>query len=256
LESDWSSLSFFFRIIVFQPDILTIIAKISESLFKHNFHTHTAFCDGSSEPEQYVEAAIAAGLMSIGFSGHAPVPFENNFAIKNAESLKKYCKEIIRLKESYKDQIKVFLALEADYIPDITLDFSAFRQKCDLDYIIGSVHLVKSADGQLWFIDGSNREIWLNGLSRNFNGNIKEAVTAYYHQISMMLINQKPDVLGHFDKIKMHNRDEFFREDDPWYLSLINQTLQVIKETACIVEVTPGAYIKSVAKACFRACIF
>lgn len=214
-------------------------------MFKHNFHTHTSFCDGSSEPEQYVEAALAAGLKSIGFSGHAPVPFENNFAIKNAVSLHEYCREIERLKEKYAEKIRVFLALEADYIPGITTDFSEFRADCNLDYIIGSVHLVKNSEGQLWFIDGPNREVWINGLLNDFNGGIEKAVSAYYHQISMMVESQKPDVIGHLDKIKMHNRGEYFREDDHWYISLLKQTLEVIKDAGCIVEVnTRGVYKK------------
>ena len=214
-------------------------------MFKHNFHTHTSFCDGSSEPEQYVEAAIKTGLKSIGFSGHAPVPFENSFAIKNALSLHEYCREIERLKEKYSEEIEVFLALEADYIPDITTDFSELRADCKLDYIIGSVHLVKNSEGQLWFIDGPNREVWINGLLNDFNGGIKVAVSAYYHQIIMMLESQKPDVVGHLDKIKMHNRGEYFREDDHWYISLFKQTLEAIKEAGCVVEVnTRGLYKK------------
>ncbi len=214
-------------------------------MFKHNFHTHTSFCDGSSEPERYVEAAITAGLKSIGFSGHSPVPFKNNFAIKNAVNLSKYCREIDRLKEKYSDKIEVFLALEADYIPDITTDFSELSADCKLDYIIGSVHLVKNSEGQLWFIDGPNREVWINGLLNDFNGGIKVAVSAYYHQIIMMVDSQKPDVVGHLDKIKMHNRGEYFREDDHWYISLLNQTLDIIKDSGSIVEVnTRGLYKK------------
>ncbi len=229
----------------FKPDLLTIIAENSDVLFKHNFHTHTAYCDGSSEPEVYVEAALTAGLKSIGFSGHAPVPFENNFAIKNAISLKEYCNEIRRLKDVYTGKIEVFLALEADYIPDVTEEFSVIKKDYKLDYIIGSVHLVKNSEERLWFIDGPNREIWLNGLSNYFKGDIRKAVTAYYNQISMMVESQKPDVVGHFDKIKMHNRGEYFREDDHWYISLLTQTLKLIQESACIVEVnTRGLYKK------------
>ena len=60
-----------------------------------------------------------------------------------------------------------------------------------------------------------------------------------------MVESQKPDVVGHLDKIKMHNRGEYFREDDHWYVSLLRQTLEVIKDAACIVEVnTRGLYKK------------
>jgi histidinol-phosphatase (PHP family) len=214
-------------------------------LFKHNFHTHTSYCDGSSKPEQYVLEAIKAGLDSIGFSGHAPVPFENNYAIEDIQTLSAYCDDINGLKEKYKDEINILLALEADFIPGITMEFSVFRKQFSLDYIIGSVHLVKNAEGELWFIDGSDRNTWLRGFENGYRGDIKKAVKNYYQQVNEMVTSQNPDVVGHLDKVKMHNRGEFFREDEGWYISLLSETLELIKEGGCIVEVnTRGLYKK------------
>ena len=43
----------------------------------------------------------------------------------------------------------------------------------------------------------------------------------------------------------MHNRGEFFREDEEWYISLLMETLELIKESGCVVEVnTRGLYKK------------
>lgn len=225
--------------------ILLIIAKKYALLFKHNFHTHTHYCDGSSPPEDYVIEAIKAGLESIGFSGHAPVPFENHFAIPDNDSLKAYAGEIEELKVKYDGQIKVFLALEADYIPGITFDFKQFVEDLSLDYIIGSIHLIKNEKNDLWFIDGPDRNVWLHGLAEFFNGNTREAVIAYYRQINMMIQTQQPDVIGHLDKIKMHNHDEYFREEEPWYSELVMETLEIIRDNGCIVEVnTRGLYKK------------
>ena len=39
--------------------------------YRQNLHTHTTFCDGKDTPEELVEAAIAKGFDSIGFSGHS-----------------------------------------------------------------------------------------------------------------------------------------------------------------------------------------
>ena len=66
------------------------------------------------------------GLQAIGFSGHAPVPFENNYAIQGIDSLRKYTEEISELKKKYRDKIQILLALEADFIPEVTLDFKHF----------------------------------------------------------------------------------------------------------------------------------
>lgn len=227
------------------PELLIIIATNFNNLFKHNFHTHTAYCDGTSSPEDYVRAAMQAGLESIGFSGHAPVPFENHFAIPDINSLQAYTIEIQELKRKYKGKINVFLALETDYIPGITLDNKRFTENFELDYIIGSVHFVKNENGDLWFIDGPDRSVWQYGLTKYFNGNIHEAVSAYYRQINMMVETQRPEVIGHFDKITMHNHGDYFGEEEPWYSRLVKETLEIVKDNGGIVEVnTRGLYKK------------
>ncbi len=210
-----------------------------------NYHTHSTFCDGSAEPEAYVKKAIMLGLHSLGFSGHAPIPMENGFAIKD-EELSTYCDTIRSLKDKYKDQIHIFLGLEIDYIPGFTKDFQDFRDQCKLDYTIGSVHLVVNPENkQLWFIDGGNIATYDEGLQQIFNGDIQQAVKTYYQQINQMIITQKPDIIGHFDKIKMNNKNRFFTQEEKWYKDLVNGTIAVIKENNSIVEVNSrGLYKK------------
>jgi len=208
----------------------------------NNYHTHTNFCDGSEESEKYIEAAIKKGLGSLGFSGHAPLSFENTWSIKE-NNLQNYCNTIKDLKEKYSKQIKIFLSLEIDYIPDITVDFSELISSCDLDYTIGSVHLVKNINKKdLWFIDGPEKG-YIAGLQNVFDNNIKLAVQTYYNQICEMAKTQKPDIIGHFDKVKMNNKGRFFNEDEKWYNEIVTKTLKYISKTKSIIEVnTRGVY--------------
>jgi len=214
------------------------------SLF--NLHTHSNFCDGSGEPEEFVISALEKGFHTLGFSSHAPVPFKNNFAIKGERELQKYCDTIRELKLKYSDCISVCLALEIDYIEGISRDFSEFSDSCRLDYTIGSVHLVRNGSEEgLWFIDGPRVESYDEGLRNVFGGDVRKAISAYYHQVSRMIMTQKPDILGHFDKIKMHNNDRYFREDEPWYRELVMDLLEMVIKTGVIVEVnTRGIYKK------------
>ena len=40
---------------------------------KHNYHTHTVRCRHAQNTErEYIEAAIAAGIETLGFADHAP----------------------------------------------------------------------------------------------------------------------------------------------------------------------------------------
>jgi histidinol-phosphatase (PHP family) len=210
----------------------------------NNYHTHTNFCDGSDDPEMYVLSSIKKGFKSIGFSGHAPIPVENTWSIRK-ENLENYCKAIENLKEKYSGKINIFLGLEADYIPGISTDFSKFISGCKLDYTIGSVHLVRYKNNdELWFIDGHERG-YITGLKNVFDNNIQLAVETYYNQICEMAKTQKPDIIGHFDKIKMNNKGRFFSEDEEWYKKTISKALKFIAGTKCIIEVnTRGIYKK------------
>lgn len=60
-----------------------------------------------------------------------------------------------------------------------------------------------------------------------------------------MIETQSFDILGHFDKIKMHNADRFFSDEDKWYCDLLDETLELIKNKNLIVEInTRGIYKK------------
>ena len=211
-----------------------------------NLHTHSNYCDGSDHPGKYVKEAINNKFSLLGFSGHAPVPFKNKFAIPSDEKLMEYCSTIRHLQEKYADQIEIHLGLEIDYIPNITRSFDDFRNLAGLDYVIGSVHLVN--DGKrdpLWFIDGSAKQIYDKGLRELFDGDIKKAIGSYYHQINRMVEEEKPELIGHIDKIKMHNKDRYFHQEEPWYKDLVLETLHVVKESDSIIEVNSrGIYKK------------
>lgn len=225
---------------------------INFQIFKlkyYNFHTHTNFCDGTDEPEKYVISAISKNIAALGFSGHAPLPFDNTWSTRQ-DRMEEYFAALDYLKNKYKQQITIFRALEIDYTPGITKSFNEYRKLYKLDYTIGSVHLVNNSSnpGNLWFIDGADKK-YIQGLSEIFNDNIEQAVTCYYRQIQEMLITQKPDIIGHLDKVKMNNKNRFFSEDEKWYKDLVNQTLKCIslhsKPQNPIVEVnTRGIYKK------------
>lgn len=208
-----------------------------------NYHTHSLYCDGKSTLEEHVREAEKQGLLQLGFSSHSPVPFENSFAISE-EKLPEYIQEIDQLQQ--KTDVKLLKSLECDFIPGMTIDFAERQKVCGLDYIIGGVHLVRPPHGDgLWFIDGSKQETYDDGLRDLFDNNIKAAVTTFWEQTFEMLETQQMDIIAHFDKIKMHNRDRFFTEDEAWYKVLADKAIQLIKRHDVIIEVnTRGLYKK------------
>ncbi len=208
-----------------------------------NHHTHSLYSDGSSQPEEYITEAITKGFHILGFTEHSPLPFENSFSFRK-ENKDEYIALMQNLKQKYNSQIAVYSGMEMDYIPGMSENFGKIKAEYKLDYLIGSVHLVRPENNsELWFTDGPNYETYDKGLNELFAGDIKKAVTRYYHQLNEMIENQHIDIIGHFDKIKMHNRDRFFTEDESWYVSLVSETLDLLQDRDIIVEVnTRGIY--------------
>jgi histidinol phosphate phosphatase HisJ family len=209
-----------------------------------SYHTHSSYCDGKGDPEEYIKEGINLGMSAIGFSSHAPLNENVPWAMKSSR-VKSYLNEINRLKRAHKDEIEVYLSLELDYIPGFTKPFKSWKETLGLDYTIGSVHLVKGdSNDEFWFLDGPDTN-YSEGIQKLFHGDVEQAVSAYFRQVIEMIETQKPDVIGHVDKVKMNNKGRFFEETEGWYLNLLNKTLNVLEKSECIVEVnTRGIYKK------------
>ncbi|HPF01098.1 MAG TPA: histidinol-phosphatase HisJ family protein [Bacteroidales bacterium] len=208
----------------------------------YSLHNHTTYCDGKASVQEMISAACSEKLDHFGLSGHAPVPFENKWSIVSDEKVHEYCAEIDAAKNTC-TSTKIWTGLEADYIPAITKPFDYWRNNFSLDYLIGSIHLVENK-GQLWFIDGP-AEGYDIGLKEIFGDDMRAAVKSFYRQTCEMIETQKPDILGHCDKVLMHNRNRRINAEDPFHLNLLKETLLLAAEKNVIVEInTRGIYRK------------
>jgi histidinol-phosphatase (PHP family) len=206
-----------------------------------NFHMHSNYCDGKAELIEYVHEAKSKGMLSIGFSSHAPVRFPCLWCMKG-ERLGSYIQSIDALKASV-SEIEIYKGLEVDFIPGI-ISPDSFRKV--LDYTIGSIHFVdRYPDGRPWEIDGIHTA-FLEGLEKIFQNDIKVAVTRYFELTREMVETSCPTIVGHIDKIKIQNpAQKFFSEDEDWYQKEVKKTIDLIAEKKVIVEVnTRGIYQK------------
>ena len=204
-----------------------------------NYHSHSHYCDGKGALEEQVQGAIAQGLRAFGFSSHCPVPFENKWSMK-AERLADYLAQTNALKAKYEGEIALYTGLEVDFIPEMVgpKDFSM------LDYCVGSVHYVGlNQFEQPWEIDGSSVE-FLECLDTLYGGGIRVVIQKYYGIIRQMIETDPPEIMGHLDKIKMHNAARpLFDELESWYVEEVEQTLQTIVKAGIVVEInTRGNY--------------
>lgn len=214
--------------------------------YKTNYHSHCTYCDGKSTMEQMVLAAIDKGFTDWGFSSHAPVPFENHFAIAK-ENVPSYIHEFERLKTLYGESLDLHIGMEMDFITDIQENIETQAKEYGLEYIIGSVHQVKqhNESEESWFIDGHDPEVYDEGLRNLFSGDMRAGAEAYFSQQVDMMRKNKIDVIGHCDKIVMHNRERYFTNRTPWYKEMMVWLIEEIAKRGVICEInTRGLYKK------------
>ena len=84
--------------------------------FKRNYHTHTVRCHhASGTDEDYVLAAIEAGLTTLGFSEHTPYPSDSDGYRMPFEEVGDYIDSLLALREKYKNKIEILIGLESEY---------------------------------------------------------------------------------------------------------------------------------------------
>ncbi|HBF87515.1 MAG TPA: histidinol-phosphatase [Bacteroidales bacterium] len=209
----------------------------------YNYHTHTNWCDGKSTADDIVKKAISLNYKAIGFSGHAPTSLCAKWQMSK-EGFVEYKQKIRELQKQYVAEIEIYLGVEADFIPNIA---GASNFKNDkLDYIIGSVHYVESNIFQQQFLTiDASPEVFEKGVRSLFNSNVENAVKTYFEAIRQMLQVEKPNIIGHLDLVKKFNKNNcYFNENDNWYKAEIEKTIEIVKESQCLIEINTRGYYK------------
>lgn len=204
---------------------------------KSSYHIHSTYCDGKNTVEEMVQKAVEKKFTHIGFSSHAPSPekYSNEYLL-NINSYEKYKNEVMSLKEKYKNKINIFLGLEYDCYEDIGMAQQV--AVTDLDYFILSIHSL-GIDAQNRAIDCTAEEF--EELIKSDSKGIDNIIRRYYALLSSQIIKNKPDIIGHFDIIKKNNiGNRYFNEKENWYLDIVNETLNIVKKTGCVMEINTG----------------
>ncbi len=206
-----------------------------------NYHTHSKYCDGKGEIEDYVIKAINLGITSLGISSHTPLDITNDWSM-NKKLFSSYISEITRLQSKY-PQIEIYKGLELDYVPNCENNYTKFIK--ELDYSIGSVHYggcyQKNGKKNYWTIDDS-KEIFQSGLHHSYNNNLKKLIHEYYKNIIKMIFTIKPTIIGHIDLIKININDKELLNSQ---LSIVEEVLRVIKKEKIIVEINTGGIVRN-----------
>ncbi|MBK1826986.1 histidinol-phosphatase HisJ family protein [Haloferula rosea] len=158
-----------------------------------DYHTHTPLCQhAEGEPEDYVDAAIRAGLTEYGISDHAPAhpePFDD-WRMLEAQ-LPDYFDWIQRAERHAAGRLSIRAGLECDWLTGCEGWIESLAQRYPWDYLIGSVHYLDD-----WDFDNP---AW---LGRWAECDVEAVWSHYWKSYTSMARSGLFDILGHPDLIK------------------------------------------------------
>jgi histidinol-phosphatase (PHP family) len=201
---------------------------------KFDLHTHHYRC-GHAEGEirDYIESAIAAGLVAIGISDHSPYFGSKEDQAQPLIAMAKsefpnYIDEILRLKEEFIPKIDVLLGVESDFFPEFAEIYRAEYAKYPFDYIIGSVH-------QVGGVSIFNRNRWKKHKEAE-KVKVKET---YYELIQQSARSGMFQILGHIDAMK-----GFYPAFSAIPSNAVDEALRVIGECKLAIEINTSGKTK------------
>jgi len=222
-------------------------------------HTHTVFCDGKDDIETFCRTAYEKGLVSLGFSAHAPIFAKTGIRTGwhlADERLGEYLDSVRSAKKRWEGRLPVYLGLEVDFIPGITGPADKDYREMGLDYIIASVHYVLPPKGEPFTVDGPLEEVE-QGIREGFGGDPTGMVESYLDSEEAMIRSGGFDVLGHPDLVKLHNTsNKFFNPDSNFYIKRIAALAALLAETGVPSELNTGGLNRDKISECYPSLDF
>ena len=168
----------------------------------HSYHNHTYRCNHADGTErEYIENAIAAGIKTLGFSDHVPMPFEGeyySFFRMKLDETDEYFKTLESLKKEYENDIKIRIGFEAEYYPEVFPKMLDFISSYPYEYLILGQHALGNEEGDQY-------------CSKKTTD--KNQLTRYVNQVSEGLMTGKYLYLAHPDLLNFIGDDSFYRAE-------------------------------------------
>lgn len=147
------------------------------------------------------------------------------------------------MRKKYKDQIKLLIGFEAEWIRVSTLGLiKRLQAKHDFDYFIGSVHHVLTVP-----IDYDRARY--EEVRQLVGGSDEDVFEEYFEAQYAMLRQLKPRLVGHFDLIRLFSDEpdgSFKRWDGIW--AKIVRNLELIASYGGVLELNSSAFRKGMSE--------
>lgn len=210
----------------------------SEFYLPPDLHTHSVYCGHArGTMEANIKQAIELGLAGIGFTGHFPYPEGYREPVADAvipaDKFPDFLQEVFALREKY-TAIPVYFAVEIDYIEGFMNKTQEKLSELPVDYIMGSVHIIKDV-----MVDHSEEM-----LNKNMDtlGGHEGIWDSYWNGLEALIQLDLCDIISHLDLPK-----KFLQTfNASMQYERIDQILTLIKEKDLILEVNSGGVDRAI----------
>lgn len=205
------------------------------------------FCGHATDTlEQIVKRYIELGFEWVCLTEHMPLdhdcllPQADFVAGLDSSAIQKrftrYFAEARRLQKHYSDSIEIFVGFETEVFDGYEPILSKLIECHKPDMLVGSVHHVNNI-----MIDGSEED-FKSAILRS--GGIENLYCDYFDQQLALINSFEPEVIGHFDLIRLHDPDYKHRWDVPEIKNRALRNLARIKELGLILDLNLRAMSK------------
>ena len=226
-------------------------------------HMHSHYCPHGTKDsfQMYIERALDVGLDEITFTEHMPLPgiFMDEKLLKecspNEEEILLYLKEATKIKEEYKDKIKINVGLEVDYVEGYEEKIKKMLDNYGeyLDEGILSVHFLR-LDDVYHCLDMSVDEF---GIIEKILGGVEKVYDKYFEtlikSINADLGSYKPKRIGHPTLVRIFNEKypmDYKNE------ALIDKVIKTIKENGYEIDFNTAGLRKQYCKETYPSGVF
>jgi len=198
------------------------------------------FCNHASDTlEEIIQLYIEKQFSWVGITEHTPVIIEESLYYPDEkessltprlilERFGDYMQECRRLQKKYQDTIHIFSAMEIETYTGYEQFVPYLISRFQPDYIVGSVHFVDDIgfDYSPSFYEKAVQTV----------GDIDELYCRYFDQQYEMIRILEPSVVGHFDLIRIFDREYKSRLLKPQILKKIERNLKLIRKLDLIMD--------------------
>jgi len=217
-----------------------------ERISIHGGHSGEFCCHAEDTLEEVVCAYIEQGFAWFGVTEHMPPP-ENRFLYPDElsagfdarmlyERFARYMTEARRLQRKYAPAIRMYVAVETEAYTG-ALDFAdTLRRTFRPDYLLGSVHHVNDIP-----IDATPGQY---AESARMSGGIDALYCDYFDVQHDMIQRLTPQVVGHFDLVRMFDPEYQQRIEKPEIRQRIVRNLNLVRACDLILDFNVRALAK------------